>query len=124
MSYHYVRGDPKGVFAVDLRNPIGTRRGGSIPGVEVLVAGYANLPPYEGISVLTPRRARACVGDLNSDGLVDDLDFQIFAVAYDILDCADPATAAGCPSDLNGDGLVDDLDFQVFAVAYDTLLCP
>lgn len=123
VSYHYIRGDPKGVFAVDLRNPIGTRRGVSTALVEVLVAGYTNLPPYEGVSVLTPR-AKVCVGDLNADGLVDDLDFQIFAVAYDILDCADPAMAAGCPSDLNGDGLVDDLDFQVFVVAYNALVCP
>ena len=124
VSYHYVRGDPKGVFAVDLRNPIGTRRGASSPGVEVLVAGYTNLPPYEGISVLTPKRAAACVGDLNSDGVVDDLDFQIFVVAYDILDCTDPAMPAGCPSDLNADTVVDDLDFQVFVVAYDAVLCP
>jgi hypothetical protein len=55
---------------------------------------------------------------------VDDLDFLIFVVAYDILDCADPSMPAGCPSDLNGDGVVDDLDFQVFVVAYNLLLCP
>ncbi len=124
VSYHYIRGDPKGVFAVDLRNPTGTRLRAALTSVEVLVAGNTNLPPYEGISVLTPRASAACVGDLNSDGLVDDLDFQIFVVAYDILDCADPAMAAGCPSDLNRDGLVDDLDFQVFVVAYDVLVCP
>lgn len=68
--------------------------------------------------------AAACVGDLNSDNQVDDADFQIFVVAYDILDCADASMPAGCPSDLNADAVVDDLDFQVFAVAYDTLLCP
>jgi hypothetical protein len=55
---------------------------------------------------------------------VDDADFQLFAVAYDLLDCADPAMPAGCPADLNADGFVDDLDFQLFAVAYDQLICP
>ena len=65
-----------------------------------------------------------CIGDLNSDGFVDDADFQIFAAAYNILDCADAAMAPGCPADLNRDGFVDDSDFSAFAVAYDALLCP
>ncbi len=68
--------------------------------------------------------AAPCPADLNNDGLVDDADFSIFVVAYDILDCADPTMPAGCPADLNADGVVDDLDFQVFVVAYDELLCP
>ena len=68
--------------------------------------------------------APPCVGDLNADAVVDDLDFQIFVVAYDILDCADPSMAAGCPSDLDRDGVVDDRDFQLFAMAYNALLCP
>ena len=68
--------------------------------------------------------AAACVGDLNSDNQVDDADFQIFVVAYDILDCADASMPAGCPSDLTGDDLVDDADFQVFVAAYDQLVCP
>ncbi|MBY0113001.1 MAG: hypothetical protein K2Y21_09280 [Phycisphaerales bacterium] len=68
--------------------------------------------------------APPCVGDLNKDAVVDDLDFQIFVVAYDILDCAEPSMPSGCPSDLNRDGVVDDLDFQVFVVAYNALLCP
>jgi hypothetical protein len=61
---------------------------------------------------------------LNSDTLVDDLDFSIFTVAYDILDCGDPAMPAGCPADLNSDGVVDDADFSVFVIAYEALLCP
>ena len=61
---------------------------------------------------------------MNSDGFVDDADFQIFAAAYDILDCADPAMPAGCVADLNRDGFVDDMDFSVFSIAYDALLCP
>jgi hypothetical protein len=64
-----------------------------------------------------------CPANLNADCGVDDLDFQIFAPAYNILDCADPEMPAGCPADLNEDGFVDDLDFQIFAVAYDGLTC-
>jgi len=55
---------------------------------------------------------------------VDDGDFQIFVVAYNILDCADLAMPSGCPADLNGDGFVDDADFQGFVVAYNELVCP
>lgn len=66
----------------------------------------------------------SCPGDINRDGLVDDADFNIFVVAYDLLDCQDPAMPALCPSDINRDGFVDDLDFQVFAVAYADVLCP
>ncbi len=72
----------------------------------------------------TPAKLAFCRADLSCDHLVDDADFAIFAVAYDILDCADPEMAAGCPSDLNGDHLVDDADFSVFVLAYDALLCP
>jgi hypothetical protein len=68
--------------------------------------------------------AAPCPGDLNHDGFVDDADFSIFVVAYDLLDCADPTMPAGCPADLNADGFVDDADFVLFAAAYDALLCP
>lgn len=67
---------------------------------------------------------RLCPADLNSDTVVDDLDFQLFAAAYNILDCADPSMPAGCPADLNSDAFVDDADFSIFVVAYDVLLCP
>jgi YVTN family beta-propeller protein len=70
--------------------------------------------------VLNGNEALACVGDLNSDGQVDDLDFQVFAVNYDLL-VVPPASMA---ADLNQDAQVDDLDFQVFAMAYNALLCP
>lgn len=68
--------------------------------------------------------AAPCPADLNADTIVDDADFQIFVVAYNILDCTDPAMPAGCPSDLNADAIVDDADFQVFVVAYNAVLCP
>jgi len=64
----------------------------------------------------------ACTGDLNSDGFVDDADFQIFVVQYDIVVCGDPGMAPGCPADLNADGFVDDADFVLFAAAYNQLI--
>ena len=122
-SYHYTHSDARGIMVGDLKNPVGSRRAGA-QRPSVLVVNINNTQPAEGLTVLDPAPSRVCLGDLNSDGLVDDLDFQIFVVAYDILDCADPAMPAGCPSDLNQDGLVDDLDFQVFVVAYDAVVCP
>lgn len=68
--------------------------------------------------------AVGCPADLNGDGVVEDLDFVIFANSYNILDCADPSMPAGCPGDLNFDGFVDDTDFVLFAGAYDQLVCP
>lgn len=65
-----------------------------------------------------------CPGDLNGDDLVEDSDFSIFVVAYNILDCADLAMGPDCPADLNTDAFVDDADFSIFVVAYNALLCP
>lgn len=65
-----------------------------------------------------------CAGDLNLDGVVDDIDFTVFVPAYNILDCADGAMPAGCPADLNRDGVVDDIDFTLFVPAYNELICP
>lgn len=65
-----------------------------------------------------------CIGDMNCDGQVDDIDFVDFATAYDILDCADPSMPMGCPADMNGYGYVDDADFVLFANAYDSFVCP
>jgi hypothetical protein len=69
--------------------------------------------------------ARAfCPWDLNNDGVVSDDDFQIFVLAYDILDCNDGTMPVGCPSDFDFDRIVNDLDFQAFVLAYNELLCP
>lgn len=57
-----------------------------------------------------------CAGDFNLDGFVDDADFVIFVLAYDVLDDSD--------GDLNGDTLTDDVDFVRFAAAYDMFVCP
>jgi hypothetical protein len=67
--------------------------------------------------------ADPCPGDLNCDIVVDDLDFSIFASAYNLLVCDDPAMPISCPADLNNDGFVDDTDFAVFAAAYNNLIC-
>jgi len=64
-----------------------------------------------------------CPGDLNADTVVDDADFVIFLVAYDILDCNDSNMPEGCPSDLNNDGMVDGADFAIFSSHYNELFC-
>ncbi|MBX3381289.1 MAG: hypothetical protein KF805_14435 [Phycisphaeraceae bacterium] len=66
----------------------------------------------------------ACPSDLTNDGLVEDADFSIFVIAYDLIDCSDVAMPRGCRADLNADGFVDDADFSILVVAYDVLVCP
>jgi len=65
-----------------------------------------------------------CPADFNHDGLVEDADFTVFVVGYNILDCADVTMPTGCPADINRDGFVDDADFTLFVGAYNELLCP
>jgi len=65
-----------------------------------------------------------CPGDFNGDQQVEDADFAIFALAYDLFDCSDPSMPAGCPADLNHDNTVEDADFALFAAAYNALVCP
>ncbi|MBS0189791.1 MAG: hypothetical protein U0573_13575 [Phycisphaerales bacterium] len=77
-----------------------------------------------GLQVQSFTASPACPCDLNHDGQVDDADFSIFVVAYNMLDCADPSMPANCPSDFNHDGAVDDADFIPFVAAYNELLCP
>jgi len=58
----------------------------------------------------------SCPADLNGDGVVDDADFSIFVMSYNIyLDTI---------GDLNYDCVTDDADFSHFVVAYNELLCP
>lgn len=95
-----------------------------------LVGIFNDAGPVSGATVVSGSgkdwggASGSCPSDLNGDGLVDDADFTIFVVAYNILDCADPAMPAGCPADVNGDALVDDADFTLFVVAYNALICP
>jgi len=93
---------------------------------------YANGSPVGGSTIVSgtginwtpPVQPNTCPADINNDGVVDDTDFVLFVVAYNILDCADPSMPAGCPADINGDGFVDDSDFSSFVVAYNALVCP
>lgn len=61
-----------------------------------------------------------CSGDLNCDGFVDDTDFVLFAVNYDLFSVP-PANGV---ADFNSDGFIDDLDFVIFANSYDQFICP
>lgn len=81
---------------------------------ELVIWHRENLPPP----------APPCVADLNTDGFVDDSDFPIFIVAYNLFDCAVTSMPLGCPSDFNGDASVNDDDFQVFVLAYNQVVCP
>lgn len=94
------------------------------PGVQSLFAFSSYNPPLGGRAQLILTLAAACPGDLNADSVVDDLDFQIFVVQYDVVLCSAPEMPSGCSADLNADGVVDDLDFQTFVVAYDAVFCP
>ncbi|MBN8597774.1 MAG: VCBS repeat-containing protein [Planctomycetes bacterium] len=123
-SYHYICGDPKTVFLVDLKNPASSPRFARSAPPSVLVAAYMSVPPYEGISVLEPFQSASCPADLNADGFVEDADFVIFLAAYNILDCADPSMPPGCPADFDQNSLVDDADFVLFVGAYNALVCP
>ncbi|MBS0192212.1 MAG: M1 family aminopeptidase [Phycisphaerales bacterium] len=60
--------------------------------------------------------AGPCPADLNNDGIVDDVDFVLFAEAYNTF-----LTMAG---DISGDALTDDTDFVLFADAYNNYFCP
>ncbi|MBY0111573.1 MAG: hypothetical protein K2Y21_02025 [Phycisphaerales bacterium] len=79
--------------------------------------------PFGGPYVLTVK-ASCKPADFNGDSLVNDADFSIFSVAYDLLVCSDPAMPAGCPADITKDGFVDDADFAFFLSGYNTLVCP
>jgi hypothetical protein len=96
------------------------------PNGEVLVFGNfltAGNIVSRGFAIWSPG-CNECRGDLDQSSAVDDADFSIFVVAYDILDCTDPVMPVGCPADLNADNVVDDVDFSLFVVAYDALVCP
>lgn len=65
-----------------------------------------------------------CPADLTFDDIVEDGDFSLFAVSYNLFLCEDSSMPLACSADLNGDNVVDDADFSLFVVAYDILLCP
>jgi hypothetical protein len=71
-----------------------------------------------------------CPGDFNVDGVVNDQDFEFFALNYSELpgnlcySFSDPSFDRGCLADLNTDFFIGDLDFLIFAANYDALFCP
>lgn len=68
------------------------------------------------VGTITLDYSGRCLGDLNGDGQVDDLDFVVFAQEYDRY-----TSAVG---DFNADGVTDDMDFVIFAQGYDRFACP
>lgn len=69
-------------------------------------------------------RSFACATDMNGDLVVDDADFSMFVVQYDVLLCSEPNMPFNCVGDFNQDGQVDDTDFTIFTGEYDQLVCP
>ncbi|MBX3389842.1 MAG: hypothetical protein KF691_10360 [Phycisphaeraceae bacterium] len=108
----------------DAGQGMGGMYGASFVTAPSLGFGVALQPAIPIPAVISVGAQPPCFGDFNGDRQVDDLDFAIFAIAYDLLECSNPNMPAGCPADLNRDGLVDDSDFALFAAAYDALLCP
>lgn len=80
--------------------------------------GPDDFAEFESIVPPPPIPAFFARSDFNDDDLVDDVDFQLFAVNYDEL-IVPPANGV---CDINGDDLVDDVDFTIFVVAYDMLV--
>ncbi len=131
-----VSGSSPGLHYLWLRNGVGMSDGGRISGTHSPTLSIASATAFDvasyrakvtdacGLNVISSAATLTvtCTADLNGNGLVDDADFSIFAVAYDDLLC-DPAPAA-CAADLNADGFVDDVDFGIFVVAYNELICP
>ncbi len=69
------------------------------------------------------RLVKRCGSDFDQSGAVDESDFEVFAAAYSLMDCADPLMQEQCPADLDRDRFVDDADFSMFAVAFDRAIC-
>lgn len=134
-AYVYTGGD----LCVTFRGQGALAGGGGL-----YIDGQSNVPQSTGASIYEYTNSAATTGatwgpiamrlaftqraycpcDLNNDGVVEDADFSIFVLAYNILDCADGGMPFGCPADFNYDGVVDDADFQIFVVAYNNLICP
>jgi 6-phosphogluconolactonase (cycloisomerase 2 family) len=91
------------------------------PGTDTWV--YSSTVPTDSLGGFATYVPAICPADLTGEGFVDDSDFQVFAQAYNILDCADGSMPLGCPADFNIDGFVDDNDFVIFVIAYNELVC-
>ncbi|MBL8874510.1 MAG: immunoglobulin domain-containing protein [Phycisphaerae bacterium] len=91
---------------------------------EIAMWGVYDCVVTDSCGALVTAASHVCLGDLNSDALVDDADFVAFAASYELLLCTDGAMPVGCPTDFNNDTVVDDADFSYFAQSYDVLVCP
>jgi len=76
-----------------------------------------------GSPAIAVRTSWDCVCDVTSDGFVDDSDFLVFVIQYDVLVCDSVEMRMSCVCDYNDDGYVDDGDFIRFVDAYNTLIC-
>ncbi|MBL8886857.1 MAG: hypothetical protein JNK16_09365 [Phycisphaerales bacterium] len=74
-----------------------------------------DVDPRDGYIDTCPTNGTFCVADMNGDMVVDDVDFQLFVIAYNTLETID--------GDFTGDWLTDDADFQIFQLFYDKLDC-
>ena len=117
--------DPLGDPIVSTRRPLLTGLYGAEGGTRDPRTGHFMFSTFgAGSSVILVTGFNInCRPNLNGDCYTDDTDFSLFAIMYNILDCADPTMPAGCPADFNDDGLVDDSDFVTFVAAYDRLIC-
>ncbi|MBS0188351.1 MAG: hypothetical protein JSS51_09795 [Planctomycetes bacterium] len=104
-NFHLIRGKATGAFTTVIGPP-----------------GFITTMTYNAAGALA-RFEKICPADLTGDGRVDDADFSLFCLGYDLLACADPAMPTNCPADLNRDREVDDADFRTFVLAYGRLLC-
>lgn len=97
---------------------------GSTVAANIAMWGVYDCVVTDSCGALVTAASHVCLGDLNSDALVDDADFVAFAASYELLLCTDGAMPVGCPTDFNNDTVVDDADFSYFAQSYDVLVCP
>ena len=88
----------------------------SLAGVAGLCLAAQGAPgPQRGTgNWINPRDA----ADLDFDGYVDDADFILFSLQYDVMECDSTGMPEECSADLNHDGLVDDADFVLFVHEY------
>ena len=112
----------------------GPQRGGCLKFAGGPCVGFDGTIRYTGLlddirfynRFLTDQELRsfACATDMNGDLVVDDADFSMFVVQYDVLLCSEPNMPFNCVGDFNQDGQVDDTDFTIFTGEYDQLVCP
>ena len=91
------------------------KSGGTVISSKTIKTQYVHLFFFFLLSVfIFPQNAigqTLCRGDLNNDGTVNLVDFNLFKVDWGRADCD---TTTPCQGDLNGDGTVNLIDFNIF----------